>query len=299
MGEARRRVLSEGREGKVVQDSAWPLTNLKTQVALEKEFSKLGIDYSKPGFHDSKPFLLAEAKEDSFIDRYAAYVEAREYSEEELMEAQRKIEIASAVVSEAVEQGGQNGLCVVASGVLSRILDELGVWNYCAKSTLSITFPPAASVDRQFFYAIDYGQFTAPHAFVVAPPFVVVDTTLRAQDYAEKSMNQALPAMVAQRKFVPYQWKDEDIAAPRVMSYLNAQRTSVRRHLELQNPQMIKIMRSIPGRRVEYPGGTLDYVVTGIGGYSERLADLTHHTNLNGLSATKLFQDGVLPRLAK
>lgn len=175
MGEARRRKLAQGNTeastGQALNESpaGWPLTNPKEQARLEGQFQKLGIDFSKPGFHDSAAFLAVERVRPEFLDDYARYVEVRAYSEAELQTALRKIEVAAGVVSAAVKADGRHGLCVTASGILSRMLDELGVWNFCVKGTMTVTFPPAVAGGKQFFHALDAGNFEAAHAFVVAP----------------------------------------------------------------------------------------------------------------------------------
>lgn len=300
MGEARRRKQAESSRGdslEVEQKSTWSLANLQVKNKLEREFEQLGIDYLKPGFHDSRPFLAAEARAPTFIDRYAQYVESRYYSVSELAEAKRKIEVAASVVSQAVQADGRNGLCVVASGVLSRILDELEVWNFCAKSTLTVTFPPTVSAARQYFYALDYGNFTAPHAIVVAPPFLVVDTTVNRQAYSSPSMGRVLPSLILQQHFTSFEWGDDDIAAPEVRIGINAAGRSVRSHLQIVNPHMLKMMTTFPARGVDYAGASLGYVITGVGGYSEKLAELTHHTHLDGRSATSLLREQVQPLL--
>ncbi|WP_202730460.1 hypothetical protein [Achromobacter xylosoxidans] len=300
MGEARRRKLAEASQIEdldATQSSAWPLANASVQTQLEKKFSRLGIDFSKPGFHDSQPFLLAEARDPVFIESYARYVEARSYTDQDLADAQRKVAIAADVVTQAVQADGRHGLCVVASGVLSRILDELGVWNFCAKATLTVTFPPTVSEERRYFYALDHGEFTAPHAIVVAPPFVAVDTTVRAQTYDSSAMGEALPALVMQQQFTPFKWSDEDIAAPHARMLLKAAGSSVQRYLEKQNSQMLRMMKAFPARRADYPGGSLDYVIIGVGGYAEKLADLAELTHIAGTSASRLFSEQVLPRL--
>lgn len=301
MGEARRRQQAENDQKnslEVRQAPTWPLANFQVQKQLEREFTRLGIDYSQPGFHDSFSFLAAEAKDPTFIDRYAQYVEARYYTDSELTEAKRKIEIASDVVSKAVQSDGRHGLCVVASGVLSRILDELGVWNFCAKSTLTITFPTNVSSNPQYFYALDQGNFTAPHAVVVAPPFLLVDTTVSAQAYANSTMSQALPSLIMQQQFTSFEWNEEDIAAPHVRIALKAKGKTVHSHLQSDNPHMLKMMNAFPARLAEYAGGSLGYVITGVGGYSEKINELTHHTNINGKSASNLLKEQVQPRLS-
>lgn len=303
MGKAKRRKLAHAKqaEGAAEQShllpSLWSLADAQVRAELEREFSGLGIDYSKPGFHDSKAFLAAEARKPAFIDRYARYVEARQYTDQELVEAQRKIDAAADAVSSAVHADGRHGLCVVASSVLSRMLDEMGVWNYCGRATLTVSFPPGVSDGPRYFWAIDQGQFIAPHAIVVAPPYVVVDATASAQPYDQPAMSKALPPLVLQRQFEPYKWKDEDIAAPEIRIALRASGATVRRYLEARNPQMLRMMQLLPGRRAPYPGGELRYVITGVGGYTEKLADLSENAYINGKSPSSLLGDQVLPRL--
>lgn len=304
MGEARRRQLAQGNteantgQARTEPPAGWPLSNPKEQARLEAQFVDLGINFSKPVFQDSAAFLAVERRRPEILDDYARYVEVRDYSESELQAAQRKIEVAAGVVSAAVKADGRHGLCVTASGVLSRMLDEMGVWNFLVKGTMTVTFPPAVSGGKQFFYALDAGHFEAPHAFVVAPPFLVVDASASAQSYPSASMRASLPPLIMQRDFIPYRWKDEDIASPLVrVSQLAG--TSVRKYLQTRNPLMLKRMEEFPARVAVYPGGNCAYVVAGIGGYAEKLADLTSvHTMLAGKTPIELFETQVLPRLA-
>ena len=137
-----------------------------------------------------------------------------------------------------------------------------------------------------------------PHSVVVAPPFLVVDTTASAQSYPEPAMGRALPPLIMQRHFSPYRWKDEDIVSP-LVGMSQGFGFSVRRYLQARNPHMLKRMEEFPGRVAEFPGGSVAYVVTGVGGYTEKLADLDSvHTMLAGKAPRILFQDEVLPRLA-
>ncbi len=103
-------------------------------------------------------------------------VEARKSTAAELGEAEHKIKFAAQAIADQVARDPRRGLCVVASGALSRVLGELGVWNYNAKSNLVIHFPQKVSPEPRYFYNVDRGQFVAPpRAIVVAPPFTVID----------------------------------------------------------------------------------------------------------------------------
>lgn len=304
MGEARRRQLAQGNteastgQARIEPPTGWPLSNAKEQARLEAQFADLGINFSKPVFQDSAAFLAVEQRRPEILDDYARYVEVRAYSDSELQAAQRKIEVAAGVVSAAVKADGRHGLCVTASGVLSRMLDELEVWNFCAKATMTVTFPPGVSNEKRFFFALDTGKFVAPHAVVVAPPFLVVDTTASAQSYGDQAMQQALPPLILQKQFIPYRWKDEDIASP-LVRMSQGHGFSVRRYLQGRNPLMLKRMEEFPGRVGEFAGGSAAYVITGVGGYTEKLSDLDpQNTTLAGKTPRTLFEDEVLPRLA-
>lgn len=301
MGEGRRRKAAQEQRMAQLQSlptSHWPLSHATMQAQFEEMFNRLGIDFSQPGFQDSLPFLKEEARRPEILDDYARYVEVRNYTEAELADARRKIEAAAEVVSEAIRADGRHGLCIVASGVLARILDRLGVWNFCAKATLTISFPPAISMEKRMFFAIDEGRFEAPHAIVVAPPFLVVDTTAAAQSYDIPAMSAAIPPLIMQREFIPYEWADEDIAAPEIRVMLAKRGLTLRGHLQQQNPPMLKRMKDFPGRSATFPGGSLAYVITGIGGYVEKIDDLTHHTHLAGQSPMSLLEDRIRPKLA-
>lgn len=160
---------------------------------------------SLPWLHDTPEFLESERGDRNALNRVARLVEARRYTIKELGEAERKIQVATDAVADRVARDGRHGLCVVASGILSRMLDELSVWNYTAKSNLSVRFPPSVSSEPRYFYSIDHGRFVAPHAIVVAPPFTVIDVTVKHQFYDEDAMVQWLPPIAMSKELRPYQ----------------------------------------------------------------------------------------------
>ena len=303
MGEARNRKLAGTypTPGSVIaapplaQSPAWGLSRAAVQQHLEQFFRNANIDFSAPAFHDSPAFLSAERKNPAFLNYYARYVEAREYSVAELTQAQSKAAIAARVISETLRTDGRKGKCIVSAGILSRMLDELGIWNYVAKATLTVTFPRSVSPDERYFYVLDRGGFDAAHAFVVAPPFVVIDPSVRFQHWDTPGMDQALPGLVLQEGFTPYQWKDEDLAAPEIRRALGDR--PLIGLLRARYGHMLEVMDQLPGRLARYAGGELRYVVTAVGGYQERLRDLSGNASLGGVSPQQLFEERVLPEI--
>lgn len=303
MGEARNRKLAGSYPvaGSVIAippleaNPAWGLSRPAVQQDLERLFDTFGIDYAAPAFHDSPAFLSAERRDPEFLNLYARYVEARQYSSGDLAHAQRRASAAARVVSEALGTDGRKGKCIVAAGILSRMLDELGVWNYTAKATLTVTFPRSVSPDERYFYVLDRGGFDAAHAFVVAPPFVVIDPSVRFQHWDAPGMAQALPGLVLQEGFTPYQWKDEDLAAPEIRRALGGR--PLLGLLRARYGHMLELMDQLPGRLARYAGGELRYVVTAVGGYQERLRDLSGNASLGGVPPQQLFEERVLPEI--
>ncbi|MCH7890275.1 MAG: hypothetical protein IH921_02110, partial [Gemmatimonadetes bacterium] len=80
----------------------------------------------------------AEQENPRLLDRYALYIETNSYDQAYLVEARHKIDVAAEAMRRAVEADGRLGRCVDASGMLGRMLDRLGVWNWVAKSTLTL-----------------------------------------------------------------------------------------------------------------------------------------------------------------
>src|SRR5690606_23422224 len=160
---------------------------------------------------------------------------------EELDEAERKIRVAADAVADRVARDGRQGLCVVASGILSRMLDELGVWNYTAKSNLTVRFPPSVSSEPRFCYSIDHGQCVAPHAVVVAPPFTVIDVTVKHQFYDEDALVQWLPPIAMSKELRPYRVASNELVSPSARAELRMHGVTVERYLAQNKSDMLEL----------------------------------------------------------
>jgi hypothetical protein len=302
MGEAKRRKsaevsIVETAEGPAVP-AVWPLSSPAVQTELEDWFASRKIDCRAPGFHDSPEFLKEERKSADILNRVARLVEARAYTAEYLEEAGRKIRIAADAVASQVKKDSRLGLCVVASGVLSRMLDHLGVWNYTAKSNLAIHFPSAVSRTPRFFYSLDQGHFSAAHAIVVAPPFTVIDITLGRQPYDTSAIRRWVPDMVLSSEFEPYEATPEDLMSPELRLFMQSRGQSGSEFLATQKPTMIELMRQLPGRKVSRSSGHLDYGIVAVGGYTERLEEMPlQGCGINGLTPLEIFTRFVFPKL--
>lgn len=277
------------------ENTQWKLTNKRAAETLSKQFEAEGIDYSLPAFCDSEAFLRAERLDARVMERYAHLIEAKEYSREYLGAARKKIEVAAEAVRAALAASGQDSQCIQAAGLLGRILDHMGIWNYQAKATLTIKFASHHKLDPIYFWVLDEGQFYAAHAILVAPPFGIVDVSLRHQPYSSDVKRNLLPAMVVADKFQLTSYAADDLANSDIRAALKMRGIPFKRFLQVERPQLIEVMAKLPARAISTDDVTLKYVVTAVGGVQETLEKLTWM--FAERSPMQIYQKDVLPKL--
>lgn len=308
MGEARRRRLlaqqspSQAQATASPAPSAWPLGNAGRQQELERWFDERGIDFSRPGLHDTPAFLRAEQRFPRALEFMARYVEARAYTPPELADARHKIQIAAEAVATRLARDGRPGQCVSAASGLSRMLDELGVWNFVAKANVSVRFPPELGAGSRFFYSVDLNMPEAPHAIVVAPPFTIVDPSIKYQAYETSAMAASVPGLVISDEMQAYHPRFTELISPEICEYrgLGEDEQSLERFVRRHHAAMLEVMEQLPPRQVPFgAGGSLGYTIVAVAGYAERLRDcVSPHCQLDGLTPPEIFRRDVLPRLS-
>jgi hypothetical protein len=272
---------------------SWKLSNRSLEQQLEKLFQKDGIDIGKPGFYDEPNFLKKEQRDPRYLENYARYVEARSYDADYLTVAKRKIDLAVQVLFAAVKKDGRLGACVDVSGMLGRMLDRLGIWNYVATTSLTIDFPASARRSPQHFWTFDVGSFTAAHAIVVAPPFCVVDVTAGLQAY-ERPVLSHLPDYVVSETFTSASWKPEDLMNHQMLLSIPSQYGSFSTFLQRTNPQMLSVMKALPARQISHGETNLKYIIVAVGGTIEPLEGVVGYKPC-GRTALNIFEEEILP----
>lgn len=273
----------------------WKLSNAPRERHLRDIFTKLGIDCNAPGFCDLPTFLRLEGANPRIMESYAEFVETQAYQPEYLASAAKRIELVSETVRRAVADDGRLGACVDASGMIGRMLDKLGIWNYVAKATLTVTYPSASKLPNTYFWALDTGDFVSPHAIVVAPPFGVIDVTLKYQAY-RGGQARFLPKAVLAETFAPSEWSAEDLACNELRSFLQSRRVKFKDFLRRDKPNMLKVMQALPPRKIDANGTFLKYVIVAVGGTIEQLEDITGYKP-GGRTAMELYQAHILPQV--
>lgn len=308
MGEARRRKLfalqdenAKDEARSALAAAGWPLSDRSQQEHLERWFMQRKIDFLRPGLHDQPSFLQAEQLNPRALEFMARYVEARNYDELELADAGRKIRIAAEAIAARLLRDGRPGQCVTAASILSRMLDEMGIWNYTAKANVSVHFPPEMGMGNHYFYSVDEEMPEAPHAVVVAPPFTIIDPSIKFQVYETASMGASLPNLVISDEMLPYRPRYCELVSPelRARQGLGDDEQKLERYMRRRNTSILEVMKQLPPRQVPFgKGGRLSYAIVAVGGYAEQLRDCLHpNCFLDGLAPPEILRRDVLPLL--
>jgi hypothetical protein len=164
---------------------------------IEEHLRSLGVGSLVPGFYDDPAFVAAEVVCPTLLEEYAEYVNARSYSPEYLARARSIVLESCEFLFRRLSKDGRMGACVDVSMVLSRMLERLGLWNYMVRGCLTVKFNNRTRHGSRHFALISRQQNrAAPHAWVVVPPFRVVDVTISLQPF-DIDERELLPAYVA------------------------------------------------------------------------------------------------------
>lgn len=212
---------------------------------LTELFREIDVPTDQPGFCDHANFLAVEREYPELLNVYAAYVAKRPYGNEYLEKARALIQLAGGLLHAELIKHGRLGACVDISGILSRILDREGIWNCCVKGSLTINYPRDSNINPHYFWSADHGQFVAGHAWLFAPPFTVVDITVKRQPY-ELEEALYLPDTVFCEDKTPVSVETDDIVSPSARGEMLAHGVPPDMHLTVAARYVPEIFESIP-----------------------------------------------------
>jgi hypothetical protein len=197
----------------------------KRQAALKAEFGRLdqelknlGVDALKFGFYDQSAFLAEESKDSRFLEKYGEWVNLRPFDEAYAAHVKNVVpKLTMLVHSEFVEYGLEGG-CVAASGMISRILDRLGVWSVAVSGSLILDVDNGRI--RRMLHSVDEPDFPGAalgHAWIIAPPYKVVDATISLQHWHGDDMGRYVPLFVlASDEAIKIRPKVDDVVSNKI-----------------------------------------------------------------------------------
>ena len=191
-------------------------TNRENQIDY---FNNLGIDTSFPGYYDDPYFLELEKKNPNLLNNYASIIYQTTFDRKYLEHAESVTKIFCESLYDELSKDGRQGACIDISCALSRMLEKEGIWNYVTKGSLTVSIPRGYGFKKKHFYTVDHGNHVAGHAWITAPPFQVIDLTVKEQNYLPHE-KQMLPDFIFQKEVTWDNFNLEEVVAPHILQML-------------------------------------------------------------------------------
>jgi len=255
---------------------------------LKTEFQSKGIPLDKPDFYDHPNFLQAEQIDPSYLLKFAKFVDAQPYSEEYLAKAEAIIRSVVKILSKELSNNGREGACVDIAGILARILERKGVWCACIKGSTTIEFPESSGEENTYYWSADHGNFTAGHAWVYAPPFSIIDISLKQQPYSGKK-KKFIPEIILIKEADKATSEIEDIISPDVRHQMLSQGVPPHLMLELGASELRAVQSSFPAQLVNINNTKLKYSPVAVHASIESLPDM-RNMKFNGKTPFKMYK---------
>tara|TARA_R110001592_G_scaffold82307_7_gene243783 strand:- start:14802 stop:15611 length:810 start_codon:yes stop_codon:yes gene_type:complete len=256
------------------------------------EFKSKGIPVDKPDFYDHPNFILAERNDPSYLNNYAAFVAAKKYSEDYLSNARRVITNTANILHHHLLANGREGACVDMTGIFARILENEGIWCAGIKGSCTIEFPSNSGEENTHFWSVDHGDFKAGHSWLFAPPFNIVDITLRKQDYSGNKKHY-IPDMILEDSGIDSNPEIEDIISPSAITELQMHKVPRKNYFNAVAQEMLTIQKTYPTLITK---GKLDtkikYCPVAIHASEEPLEGLKN-MKFDGMYALELYQSKI------
>ncbi|MCE9579895.1 MAG: hypothetical protein K8W52_42655 [Deltaproteobacteria bacterium] len=144
------------------------------------------FDGRSPGCYNDADFRRIEATAPvEALEAYARFVTMRSMSDEYANHVRQVVPYVLGRLTASAKVGEINRNCFAVSMALLETLEKAGVWVFGLTGSARFRFPQGSGLEDQFFYATDSAAsgHRAGHAWLVAPPFNVIDATAHFQGW--------------------------------------------------------------------------------------------------------------------
>jgi hypothetical protein len=266
---------------------------------LEGYLYGLGIDTSKPGFYDSPAFQTQAQSNLYFAETYARFVKLRPITEAYEARVKMIVPRLCQLIVDVFKADRWEGGCLEASWMMSRMLDRLGIWNYTPIG--SVTFEVEHKGLCCGFYRHDFKDFPEAilgHAWVVAPPFKLVDATVSLQRLGDDPIREYLPVCVSALEVTPLKLEVSDIISFRMRESFLSWEGSLDEALHLRLDRRLgHFAETFPPSRIDHGALMIRYVPLEINLCDLPLEEINADAHL-GRPAKVIWQDIILPAFA-
>lgn len=264
-------------------------------TGIDGRLRELGVDTTKFGFYDQPAFLAAERRDGAFLEQYALWVQSRPRTIDYDARVREIVPRLAEFLADLFEREDMQRSCVHVSSMMPRILDRLGVWSFGLKGSM------IAEVAREDLWRgqsmcdiPDFPGAELGHAWVVAPPFVIVDGTIRLQNPAGDRMNDFTPPIVAVEDAPLIKPTVDDVVSAELRAFHESREGQLDSQLHHRLvPQLKRFGSAFPSREVRFGDLALRYVPAGV-----RISDVGLE-EINGagekLKGDEVWNDHVAP----
>ncbi|WP_333746676.1 hypothetical protein, partial [Vibrio cholerae] len=261
---------------------------LEMYEELKTEFQSKGIPVDKTDFYDHPNFLKEEQRNPSYLIKFAKFVASQPYSTEYLEKAEVIIQKIVKILSNELKKNGREGACVDIAGILTRILERKGVWCICIKGSTTIEFPESSGEETTYYWSVDNGDFIAGHAWVYAPPFSIIDISLKQQPYSGNK-KKFIPEIILVKEAEHTTSEIEDIISPEVRFQMLNQGVPFSRMLSIGASELKTVQSSFPAQLVSIGDSRFKYSPVAVHALFESLPDIKN-MKFNGLFPFDMYK---------
>ena len=264
--------------------------------AIRRDFESEGIVYDAPGFYDHPRFQAIERENPYYLNNYAKLVKNLALKADYLAHAENIIQAAARALENEIAEDGRQRACIDASVSLSRMLDREGVWNYVVKGALTATFPRRTKIPPIYLWPVDYPSVQAGHVWIVAPPFNIVDVTIKHQPYQNARAARRIPSIVLAKTSRRAVASIEDICSPDVIRAYHHSGIEPDQILRVTLPRLEDFHREFQPLCIRKDGVRLKYTPVGISASEWPLERITS-LQLNDRFAYQIYEEVIKPAI--
>lgn len=218
---------------------------------LDSIFHDIGISNRNPGFYDDPLFIDRETTDPSFLEKYAEWVNLRPITTSYGEHVTHTLTTIAPIIVHAFDQVGGVGRCVDVSNFTSRCLERLGIYNYIHAGGFKISLRSSPSFPSQHLWVFDQldpGAGQLGHVWVVAPPFNIVDLSIKAQGWVPM-VKAAMPEFILEKSHQPVRMKVDDMVSNEVSLEFSKRTGIVDKELHFKiRPSLRNFTKRFPGR---------------------------------------------------
>ena len=238
----------------------------RTFARINRKLKQCGVDVHAFGYYDQPAFVALEQIDPTALELYSTWVIHRPRDAHNLAHARDVIPKLATVVERRLEREQGLGACVNVATMMARMLDRLGVWSFAVRGSLTIEIPSRPKVGRRYFPECDLRDNednVTGHGWLVAPPFLIVDPTLRHQKWVDlqPEISSILPKVVAAEDGAVVRPRWYDVVSDTLIALNRVPKSKLNGDLPYKfKPDLARIEKSLPGRDIRIGDLSLRYI---------------------------------------